>query len=216
MTLSVTIINTGVANIASIVAAIERMGGRASLTTDPDQVVRADHIILPGVGSFAAGMGRLQELKLVAPLKARINRGDSTLAICLGFQMLCEGSEESPGVNGLGLIAGVARRFDSATRSPQLGWNTVSPANGGLVTTGDAYFANSYCLREPPDGWQWATTDYGGSFVSALWRDRVLACQFHPELSGAWGQTLLERWIGSATRILATHTPGCAPEHTSC
>lgn len=216
MTLCVSIINTGIANIASMVAAIERLGGRALLTTDPDQVARVEHLVLPGVGSFAAGMQQLHELNLVQPLKDRIARGDSTLAVCLGFQMLCEGSEESPGVDGLGVIAGVARRYESTLRSPQLGWNTVWPIEGDMVTGGDAYFANSYCLREPPSGWCLAWTDYGGRFVSAIWRDRVLACQFHPELSGAWGQALLERWVASTRSALGESTSGFTPKSTPC
>ena len=197
------IINTGVANIRSLQATFDRLNQPWNLTEDADQIADADQVVLPGVGAFAAAMDQLNRLGLTEAVVDRINNDRSTLAICMGFQLLCESSEESPGVQGLGVLPLKIQRFhgdafvDHQLKIPQLGWNKVTPrSDGGLVTPGVAYFANSFRLAEsPPDDWSFAETDYGGSFVSSFWRGRVLGCQFHPELSGPWGQSVLQNWI---------------------
>lgn len=187
-------IRTGVANLASVLAGLARAGAEASLVASADEVERASHVLLPGVGSFAPGMAALREAGLAGALRARIAAGRPTLAICLGLQMLAEGSEEAPGVPGLGVMRGVARRFSEEVTVPQLGWNLVE-GSGGLIESGYAYFANSYRIVEAPDGWTPAWTDHGGRFCAGLQRGAVLACQFHPELSGPWGLGLLGRWL---------------------
>jgi len=194
---TVTIVRTGVANTASVVSAFKRLGARAVLTSERAEVERAERLVLPGVGSFGSIMQTLVEHGLVEALRERIYAGAPTLAICLGMQILGVSSEESPGVAGLGVIGGACRRFDArGVRVPQLGWNSVAPGPGcHILEPGMAYFANSYRLTEPPSGWALALTDYAGPFVSALEREGVLACQFHPELSGRWGLALIERWL---------------------
>lgn len=193
----VTIVRTGVANTASVVAAFERLGAEINLSEAPRDVDAAEFLVLPGVGSFASAMHRLGALNLVDPLCERIANDRPTLAVCLGMQLLCAQSEESPGVAGLGVINQTVRGFESSTlRIPQLGWNDVEHDPGaGMLEPGVAYFANSYRLTERPDGWRCAMTDYAGPFVSAIERGRILACQFHPELSGRWGLDLLARWL---------------------
>jgi imidazole glycerol phosphate synthase glutamine amidotransferase subunit len=120
------------------------------------------------------------------------------LAICLGLQILAEESEENPGVRGLGVLPATVTRFADGLRVPQLGWNRVAAGDGArLLEDGAAYFANSFKLDNVPPGWTGATADHGGEFVAALERGPVLACQFHPELSGHWGQTLIERWLAA-------------------
>jgi glutamine amidotransferase len=201
--MDVVVVRTGTANTASVLAALARAGARAEIAHDPDRVAGAAHVVLPGVGAFAAAREALDRDGLVEVLQARLQAGRPTLGICLGLQLLCEGSDESPGVAGLGVVPGRLRRFDGPVRVPQLGWNAVAPDPGcALLQPGHAYFANSYRLTEPPPGWSSALTDHGGRFVSAFERGAVLACQFHPELSGAWGHALLVRW-------LATEDPGC-------
>ena len=165
-------------------------------------------MVLPGGGAFAAAAEALDELELREPLRERIEAGRATLAICLGFQLLCEGSEESPGAVGLGLIPATARRFGGELRVPQLGWNRVEPVGAGLIEPGHAYFANSYHVPELPPGWAGATTDYGGVFASAVERGALLACQFHPELSGAWGSALLARWVARSRVAPAAPSEG--------
>jgi len=191
-----TVVRTGTANLASVLAALQRCGMVAGVTSDAREVERADRLVLPGVGSFAAMMQSFTVNDLVAPLRDRLLAGRATLAICLGLQVLATTSDESPGIAGLGLLPDRIARFDSTkARVPQLGWNWVEPAGThSLVRSGYAYFANSYRLSEAPVGWCAAYSDHGGRFVAALERGGLLACQFHPELSGAWGEDLIRRW----------------------
>jgi imidazole glycerol phosphate synthase glutamine amidotransferase subunit len=192
----VLVVETGTANLASVLAALERAGARPQTTTSAAEIERAGAVVLPGVGAFRAAMDRLRAAGLTGPLAARVRDGRSLLAICLGMQLLAESSDESPGVAGLGVVTGHLRRFDAAVRVPQLGWNRVEPQPGcRLIEPGSAYFANSYVVDAVPDGWSAAASEHGGRFVSALERGPVLACQFHPELSGAWGHALISRWL---------------------
>lgn len=200
------IVKTGVANLASVVAAYSRLGARCEVTTDPERVTNADFAMLPGVGAFGAGMAALGGPggALASALISRFSSDRPTMAICLGLQLLASSSDETPGVPGLSIFeTSHVTRFgvvDAHTggslKVPQLGWNLVNaPAEARFLTTGHAYFANSYRLSEAPPGWAAATADYGGRFVAALERGPHLACQFHPELSGPWGQVLMQRWL---------------------
>ncbi|MDX2130515.1 MAG: imidazole glycerol phosphate synthase subunit HisH [Planctomycetota bacterium] len=193
---AVTIISTGVANTASVAAAFRRCGALVDITDDPARVHDAARVVLPGVGSFGAGMAGLRARGLAGVIERRVRAERPLLAICLGLQMLCVSSEESPGERGLGLIDAPVRRFPEGVRCPQFGWNDVV-ADGAcrLVRAGCAYYANSYRIAQPPGGWAVATTDHGGPFTAAVERGGVLGCQFHPELSGAWGRELLARWL---------------------
>ena len=202
MAAEVVIVKTGVANIASVVAAFDKLGAAGVLSDDPDRVYAADKVMLPGVGAFGAGMESLNSRGLSPALRERIAAGRSTICICLGFQLLCRDSEESPGVNGLGVIPESVGRFSDQVRVPHFGWNLVTPDAGcSIVQPGYAYFANSFRVLPADslsrDGWQIARTGHDGEFVSAVERGAVVACQFHPELSGAWGQGLLSRWLQS-------------------
>ena len=200
----VQIIDTGVANICSLGAAFERLGYDWSLTRDPQTIEQAERVLLPGVGAFAAAMTTLNEDNLGKVIVDRVNDDSpdkKTMAICLGLQLLCASSEESPGVAGLDVLPHEIKQFSTAVQSPQLGWNQVTPynqngdTNSNNFAAGSAYFANSFRLVDAPTGWNYATTDYDGQFISSFWRGNVLVCQFHPELSGKWGQQLLENWL---------------------
>lgn len=192
----VVIIRTGTANMASVAAAFHRAGCRVRISDSADDVITAERLVLPGVGAFGAVAERIDALDLRATLVKRFDAGRPTLAICLGLQMLAADSEESPGADGLGIIPAQVTALPPGVRSPQLGWNRVTAsAHCALLTDGAAYFANSYKLDAVPAGWSGALTDHGGSFVAAIERGTILACQFHPELSGAWGQGLIERWL---------------------
>ncbi len=190
------VVRTGVANQASVLAALARLGVEAEVTEDANRVSEALRVVLPGVGAFGAGMAALARSGLVQPLRERLAARRPTLAICLGFQLLLDGSDESPGTDGLGIVPGAAARFRAARWVPQLGWNRVTAADGArYLEDGYAYFANSYRLQERPRRWKAAMADSGESFVAAVEDGGVLACQFHPELSGAWGESLLRRWV---------------------
>jgi len=192
----VVIVDSGVANLASISGAFRRLNASVVVTADPAILRDAARIVLPGVGAFGAGVAALRAGGLYTVIPDVAARGTPLLGVCLGMQMLCEASEETPGVAGLGVVAGTCCRLPPHVRIPHLGWNSVSAEPGArFVASGVAAFANSYALLESPDGWTPAWTTHGVSFVAALERGPILACQFHPELSGAYGAALLERWL---------------------
>ena len=195
----VVIVRTGVANLASVLAGLRRLGVTPDVTTDAAAVRDARAVVLPGVGAFGAGMAALHEHDVAAALTERAAAGRPLLAVCLGLQLLAATSDEAPGVPGLGVHDGHVARFPDTVKVPQLGWNEVTPDPGcRLLEPGYAYFANSYRLTDAPTGWAAARSDHGGPFVAALERGPVLACQFHPELSGPWGLALLDRWLTAA------------------
>ncbi len=195
----IVIIQTGIANIASVRASFERLSVRVTLTHDPELVRHASHVMLPGVGAFGAGMAALHSSGLSEALVERLGNDRPTMAICLGLQLLAVSSEETPGIVGLSIFEqSHVTRFDSNfVKVPQLGWNKVDvESTANFLQRGYAYFANSFRLVNPPPGWTAAYADHGGRFVAALERGPHLACQFHPELSGPWGQALIARWLG--------------------
>lgn len=201
----VAVVDSGVANLASVTTALTGLAQSVAVTGDPRMIREATHVVLPGVGAFGSGMAALQRSGADKAVKAATQDGQPVLGICLGMQLLCEGSDEAPSVKGLGVIPGICRALPDSVRVPHLGWNFVESGSGAVGRSGYAAFANSYCLLEPPAGWRVAWTTHGRRFVAALGRDRVLACQFHPELSGRWGRELLARWLsgegGTTARI---------------
>jgi imidazole glycerol phosphate synthase glutamine amidotransferase subunit len=196
------IVRTGAANLASVCAALERAGVQPVVTDDPATIESSPRVILPGVGAFGPAMRHLRQRGIDRAVRRRIESDQPVLAVCLGLQLLLESSEEAPGVDGMAIARGAARRYpdDRGLRVPQIGWNRVTPRDGFTAAVeGWAYFANSYRLIEPPPGWTIATADYAGEFVAAMQKSpRVVACQFHPELSGAWGASLVANWLGVA------------------
>ena len=193
--MTVDIVKTGVANLASVIAAFERLDTKVRLVSSPADVRDSARLVLPGVGAFGAAMEELHRLNLVDALRTRIERNLPTLAVCLGLQLLAEQSEESPGVLGLGVLDASVTAFRGAVRVPQMGWNHVEPdPSSRWLESGFAYFANTYKLDALPPGWSGGHAHHGAPFVAAIERGPVLACQFHPELSGAWGTALLRRW----------------------
>ncbi len=194
--MKVHVVRTGVANLASVLAALERAGAEPVLATEAEAIRAADRLVLPGVGAFGAAMGELRRLGIVEALRERIGAGRPTLTVCLGLQLLAASSEESPGEAGIGVVPEAVTRFAGQVRIPQMGWNHVMPEpSARWVRAGHAWFANTFKLDRIPAGWTGATADHGGPFVASIERGEVLACQFHPELSGAWGAELLGRWV---------------------
>ena len=201
----VAIIDTGTANLASMLAALRRVGANPTLTRDPAEVAAAERVVLPGVGAFGAGMAKLEECGLVAAIVDRVSAMRPMLAVCLGLQLMCRSSKESPLVRGIGILPIAVVRYpnehDGARLTvPQLGWNEVVPRpDAELITAGYAYYANSFHLAAIPEGWTGAESVHGVPFVAAIERGPMLACQFHPELSGPWGHDLLRRWLERPT-----------------
>ncbi|QDU66623.1 imidazole glycerol phosphate synthase subunit HisH [Engelhardtia mirabilis] len=192
----VDLVRTGVANVASLRAAFARLGIGLRVAETAQEVRDAVALILPGVGSFAAGMEQLRLAELDQALADRIRAGAPTLAVCLGLQLLATTSEEARGYRGLGLLDLRVNRFPDGVLRPQIGWNRIqADPDCELLQTGWAAFANGYRLTERPVGWRVAWADHGGPYIAALERGAVLGCQFHPELSGAFGAALIERWL---------------------
>lgn len=193
---AVTLIDTGVANLASMRAAFARLGAEVRVTADADAVRRAERLVLPGVGAFGAGMAALRARALDDALRDAVAAGTPLLGVCLGMQLLGEGSDEAPGVPGLGILPARCRGLADASPVPNLGWGRIVPApDCRLLAPMWAAFAHAFAFAAPPPGWRAAFGRHGDRFVAGLERGRTLACQFHPELSGAAGAALLDRWM---------------------
>jgi len=195
MTRQVVIVPTGVANIASVRAAWRRLGAEPVLADDPVMVETASHVMLPGVGAFGPAMQALADKGLDLALRRRIEADRPTVCICVGHQLLFKSSEESPGIRGLAVIDAHVGRFSDEARVPQFGWNRIeAQPDCTLLQDGYAYFANSYRALAAP-GCSVALAEHDGLFVAGLETGNLLSCQFHPELSGTYGQELLARFL---------------------
>lgn len=186
-------------NLTSVRLAFEALGENAVVTSDPDVVAKADRVVFPGVGAAASAMANLRELGLVESVKAAAAT-KPFLGICLGMQILFEHSEEDGGVDTLGVIPGRVRRFDDMPgfKIPQIGWNDVETVNGcDACPSGEFfYFVHSYYAELCP--FTAGVTEYAGvKFTAMVKKDRLLACQFHPEKSGKAGLALLKGWLES-------------------
>jgi len=209
---------TGVANLASIMAAFRRAGADPSMAGSPEELAGAPFAVVPGVGSFGSAVSALRVSGMDAAIRDRMARRAPTMGVCAGMQIFFESSAESPGVPGLGAVAGAFGRFPPSLPVPQLGWNRITPPAGGpegesagpLVREGWAYFANSYRLSSAPRGFEVSWASYGEPFVAAAERPGLLLCQFHPELSGPWGLALLKRWLGTGGAAAETRRGAAA------
>ncbi|MEZ5932996.1 MAG: imidazole glycerol phosphate synthase subunit HisH [Alphaproteobacteria bacterium] len=191
----VLILPTGTANLASVEAAFKKLGASTRRAVEPDEITTASHVVLPGVGTFGATMAGLEAAGFARPIAERVKSGRPTLSMCVGLQVMFETSEESPGARGLGVVEGTVGRFPSEVSVPQFGWNRIeAEAACRYLESGYAYFANSFRARAVP-GLTVAIAHHGEPFVAAFEHKDVVACQFHPELSGAFGLALMRRWL---------------------
>ena len=195
---TVSIIRTGAANLASVQAAFTRLSAKTKIVEAADQVAEQDRLVLPGVGSFATGIAAIRQSGWDQFLVDRYQNNQPTLAVCLGLQLLCRSSEESPGAEGLGILPTDITHFPNSVSVPQLGWNRIAEAPAPFDQQ-FVYFANSYCATGIEElkqaGWDVAIAKHGIDFVAGVSRGNWLACQFHPELSGSFGQSLLQQWL---------------------
>ena len=189
-------------NVTSVQRALHHLGHAAEITADPDAVARADRVIFPGVGAAATCMQVVRERGLDIALREAVEAGKPVFGICVGMQLLYEGSDESPGRPGLGILPGRITRLPDGVKRPQMQWNRLSvdhlpgAAQHPLVRGLDGawmYFVHSYAAGPGPE--VIATTDYGGPVVAAVARNNVWATQFHPEKSAEAGRQLLENWV---------------------
>lgn len=190
------IIDYGMGNLRSVQKALEQLGYEAVITTDRAVVARARGIILPGVGAFADAARRLAELGLDAEIRKAVAIGKPFLGICLGLQLLFEGSEENGWHAGLGIFKGWVRRLPPGLKVPHMGWNQVQQAKpsalfAGIPDNTPFYFVHSYYVDPVEPDIVLARTDYGASFPCAVGRESIFGVQFHPEKSSRWGLKLL-------------------------
>lgn len=194
----IAIMDYGMGNLRSVQKAFEYLGFAVRVTEDPQQVLQADHIVLPGVGAFRDAMARLHETGLDAAAAEAVKKGIPLLGICLGMQLLFEGSQENGYYEGLGLLPGVIARFpDNGLKVPHMGWNTLKTRDSVLFDAGanpSVYFVHSYLMADISPEWTSATSEYGIEFTAAAEKGTLLAAQFHPEKSGAAGIEMLRRF----------------------
>lgn len=194
-----TIIDYGMGNLRSVEKAFEYLGFPAQITESPEAVLRADHVVLPGVGAFSDAMTRLRQTGLGEAAVAAVKRGTPLLGICLGMQLLFEGSQEGGYHQGLGLLPGSITRIpDRGLKVPHMGWNTLQIARDSLLfdvkTEPYAYFVHSYHMAEISPEWTSASAEYGVAFTAAVEKENLLGTQFHPEKSGDAGLAMLKRF----------------------
>lgn len=198
----VAIIDYDAGNIKSVQKAIEFLGHEVEITRDKDKILEASHVILPGVGAFGDAMSKLQNYDLVSTIKDVIDNDTPFLGICLGLQLLFETSEESPGVQGLGVFKGCIKRIpdNGGVKIPHIGWNLLRYPKAGklyhnLKEDSYVYFVHSYYLEAEDEDIVVATTDYGVKIHASVEKGNVYACQFHPEKSSATGLTILKSFL---------------------
>lgn len=198
----VAIIDYGAGNLSSVKKALDYLGAENEITQDRDKILSASHVILPGVGSFGDAMDSMRERGLVDTVKeAAMTK--PFLGICLGLQLLFEGSEESPDTEGLGILKGkiVSIPKDKGLKVPHIGWNSVNlKQQVGIFSNIDDesyfYFVHSFYLKDADEDVVAATTEYGVTIQCAVQRDNLCATQFHPEKSSKAGLKLLKNFIG--------------------
>lgn len=197
----IAVLDYGIGNLRSAEKALQHVGADAALVRDPDTAGRADGVVLPGVGNFGKCMEALRDSGLDRVALDAVEAGRPFLGICVGMQMMYDGSDESPGAAGLGILPGTIRLLPEGVKRPQMQWNILdltcpdSPLLAGLGSKAWAYFVHSYAAPAGDD--VIATCDYGGPVVAAVGRERVWATQFHPEKSGSAGLQLLANFAAT-------------------
>lgn len=197
----ITIIDYDAGNLKSVEKALAFLGEESVITRDYKTILSADKVILPGVGAFGDAMANLKKLELDKVIHEVAEKGIPFLGICLGLQLLFEGSEESPGVEGLGLLKGKIVRIPNreGLKIPHIGWNSLTLQNNGRLFEGLSgepyvYFVHSYYLQADEPEIVKATTDYSTCIHASVEKNNLFACQFHPEKSGTVGLQILKRF----------------------
>jgi glutamine amidotransferase len=200
---TIAILDYGMANLRSVQKAFEHVGQRADIISTPEEIASAEKLVLPGVGAFQDAVATLRDKELAEPIKRHIACGKPFLGICLGLQMLFDVGYEDGVHEGLGVFRGKCVRFDVDTvmhlKVPHMGWNQLNirrpaPIFRDLPADAGVYFVHGYHVVPEDETLIATTTDYGRPFVSSIWRDNVMATQFHPEKSQAVGLKILENF----------------------
>ncbi len=196
------IIDYDAGNLRSVQKALASLGEEGVITRDPDAILTADRVVLPGVGNFGDAMDQLNRLGLSDVIREVAKRQIPFLGICLGLQLLFESSEESPGAEGLGILKGKILRIPDTEglKIPHIGWNSLTLSNQGRLFAGMegepyVYFVHSYYLKADEEPIVKASTEYGVHIHASVEQGNVFACQFHPEKSGAVGLRILQNFL---------------------
>jgi len=202
---AIAVLDYGIGNLRSAEKALQHLGADARLVSDPDEAVRSRAMVLPGVGAFGPCAQALRRSGLGGAVRHALDVAVPFLGICIGFQLLFEGSDEAPGADGIGAMAGVVRALPAGVKRPQMQWNRLdrrperpSAMLEDLPADCWAYFVHSYAPEDGPD--VVATCDYGGPVVAAAERGPLWGAQFHPEKSGAVGLAMLGNFVRAAER----------------
>ena len=198
----IAIIDYDAGNIKSVEKALKYLGEDAVITRDREEILSADKVILPGVGAFGDAMYNLKKYGLDEVLREVAERQIPLLGICLGLQLLFERSDETPGVEGLGILKGEILRIPDCPglKIPHMGWNSLHIQNSGRLFKGIpentyVYFVHSYYLQAEEEEIVKATTQYSTCIHASVEKGNVFACQFHPEKSSRWGLKILENFV---------------------
>lgn len=198
----IAIIDYDAGNIKSVEKALISLGEEVVVTRDPSVILQADGVILPGVGAFGDAMDKLQSYKLVEVIHQVVEKNTPFLGICLGLQLMFESSEETPGVEGLGILPGKIVRIPDGEgiKVPHIGWNSLTYPNQGrlykdIPENSYVYFVHSYYLQAKEPEIVMAATEYGTYIHASVEKGNVFACQFHPEKSSSVGLKILQNFI---------------------
>ncbi|MDQ4000340.1 MAG: imidazole glycerol phosphate synthase subunit HisH [Actinomycetota bacterium] len=201
--MNVAVVDYDAGNTLSVTRALAKVGARVNLTSDPEEVLTADAVVLPGVGAFGDCVRKLKERGMDEACLETYRAGKPFLGVCIALQVFFEASEESPGVEGLGILPGKVVKFDvGGLKVPHMGWNELDvvrehPILGGLSGE-DFYFVHSYHPEPEEDSDLLGESDYGGRFCAAAGRQNLAAVQFHPEKSSRAGLKLYENFLSWA------------------
>lgn len=198
----IAIIDYDAGNIKSVEKALLLLGQKAVITGDREEILKADKVILPGVGAFGDAMANLRKKGLDRVIREVTDRGTPFLGICLGLQLLFERSDEAPGVDGLGILKGEILRIPDkeGLKIPHMGWNSLHLENDGRLFHGIderayVYFVHSYYLKAADESIVKASTEYSTHIHASVEKDNVFACQFHPEKSSGVGIRILKNFV---------------------
>ena len=198
----IAIIDYDAGNIKRVEKALQKLGADVVITNDAQEILRADKVILPGVGAFGDAMANLKKFGLDKVIYEVVENGTPFLGICLGLQLLFERSDETPGVAGLGILKGEILRIPDKDdlKIPHMGWNSLHLQNQGRLFQGLSeqsyvYFVHSYYLKAEDEQIVKATTDYSVNIHASVEKDNVFACQFHPEKSSDVGLKILKNFV---------------------
>ena len=197
----IAIIDYDAGNLKSVEKALQYLGEECIVTRDKEELLKADKIILPGVGAFGDAMEKLHKFGLVDVIHKLVKENKPFLGICLGLQLIFESSEEGPGVKGLGLLPGKIVKFPEKEgfKIPHMGWNSIDVKEGsrlfkGVSNNSYVYFVHSYYLQAENENDVAATTEYITHVHASVEHDNIFACQFHPEKSGDVGLRILKNF----------------------